>query len=278
MFDGSVLAWIFILSLFLIVAYGIALGILALVRATSGASESAAAFWRRELVLTTWILALPGLIAAAVGSLLLIGMIPLAMGIWLIVVTHRVNAGRRTRFHLMPLVFVGVVDVLSLFLLVGDTYWDAGDALGMLAYAAYLTAATANAARIYARGRRNALALGPHATSAAAADARPAAPPATAAPMSPPLATVAPADVNGRWATPPTDDIAIVPPPPPLPPLPAEAEVSAEPGAKARSAQTKAGTPAKARSAQPSAKARSTQPRTPKPTSAKPKTERGNQQ
>lgn len=151
--DGWSLVWWGACTAFAL--YAIALGVFALVRHRSAnIAERTAGVWRHELWITTWILAMPGLVAAAYGVLIMIGFVLLPLGLAVGVIATRVALGRRSIFWWLPLAFVGLVD-----LIVGVSLITAADSVSLSDLAAtaglvlYLGLATANAVRILTRGR-----------------------------------------------------------------------------------------------------------------------------
>lgn len=139
------------------VGYGIALGAIAVTRRRSEkVAQRTAPFWRHELAITTWILATPGLVAAGYGLLIMIGFVLLPLGIAVGVIATRVSLGKRSVAYVLPLLFVGAVDLYLLVALFGSGAPNGGSGwLPVLGLALYLGLATANAWRIFTRGRTN---------------------------------------------------------------------------------------------------------------------------
>lgn len=153
--DGWSLFWWAAGSAF--VLYGLALGVLAVARRTSEkVARRTARYWRHELAITTWILATPGLVAAGYGVLIAIGLVLFPLGIAVGTIATRVSLGERSRMYALPLIFVGVVDVI---LLRAQVQWGevelGTDWAPTLGVASYLGLATANAVRIFTRGLKN---------------------------------------------------------------------------------------------------------------------------
>lgn len=186
------------------IGYGLAVAVALFVRSARGDRDVFThGAWHWELTFTTVILAAPGLLLAVVGIIVLVGVLALAMGVWMLVVTVGVDRGKQRRAHMMPLIFVGIVDLLALSIMVqsvvGYASWD--DGFYLVAIPLYFALATGNAVRIMLRGRANNRSFG--LAGSAHAPGVPGSVPA------PPLAG---------------DDGIVVPPPPSLPPLPDDAD------------------------------------------------------
>src|SRR5690606_8322474 len=77
----------------------------------------------------------------------------------ILVIATRVDTGKRTTAHAVPLVFVIVADVFALWMAFSDTFWEATTVAAAVCVVIYMGACTANAVRIFRRGRAKARAL-----------------------------------------------------------------------------------------------------------------------
>ena len=133
---------------------------------------------RRELALTTAVLAAPGLVAAVVGVLsvggALVAAVPLVAGIAIVRIASKVSSVRPTLSYGFPLGFVLVVDVLVAWWFMAQAA-DAYAAVHIFqasVVAVYLAASTANAVRVAVRGRRQWRRYGAPAWAVASIDPR----------------------------------------------------------------------------------------------------------
>lgn len=135
--------------------YGIALGVLALARHRSASvAERTAVLWRHELWITTWTLATPGLVAAAYGVFIMIGLVLFPLGIAVGVIATRVALRKRSTFWWLPLAFVGLVDlIVGVLLIMARAPVTPSGLVSTAGLVLYLSLATANAVRILTRGR-----------------------------------------------------------------------------------------------------------------------------
>jgi hypothetical protein len=151
---GSVLVYG---SFGLVLLYAVSVCGLALVQRMRGADRQLVPrLWNHELAVTTWVFATPGLILAAYGLLIGIGLVLVPLGVAVGVIATRVSLRLKSVLYWFPLAFVGTVDALVVAALADEVAVSPRpDGATFGAVLAYLVLATINAVRISSRGLAN---------------------------------------------------------------------------------------------------------------------------
>ena len=147
--------WSTVIALAAIPIYLVVLVAFALARKRSQrVTDGTSAVWRNELAITTWVLAAPGLVAAASAMMFGVGLVLLPLGIAVGVIATRVAGGKVSHNYALPLIFVGIVDlVIAVYLVGGASDLSGWEFFGVAGTVLYFALATANAVRILRGGR-----------------------------------------------------------------------------------------------------------------------------